>query len=637
MHRKDAGEDSSARCFIRSYSVRYSNVAYAGTQSSDPEEILRQVITLARRKILFRLRSKHAPWPRKPGPAIPQLAGAMKIIEKSSGDSPNLQAIKDEVVKMHDNFTKLEGMTKTQAEGHEGSIVLGALVRGAHRLGLQDRLDSLINSIPDFGEEKKSRILITIQKLGRYYSACLFLISAAKRPIFRRVKIRVARFKSPYTRGVEDKYYEPSLLQTLTRVLPKSSDIGASIRSVEYRNRLFNTAENTFRKMMSERHRIHAEIQLLFFYELNHVPIRPRVISSSKSACFLCDLFVKIHEGFCTPRTHGVLYHQWRLPGQETLASLPKQQQKKLINTMQQFNMTIEDAIRSKFDAGKKVRRQPNESVVNLAPLWSTLSLSRMTSAGPLKNTPNEVFVAEERAHPSKDLGSTDVERRQSTSTELLKVTTPRPIRPIAANPTCPPLGSPEKTTITKVKSSHNSSITQASASTYGLTSQRTYPLSETDAISLSETEALLDLPALSSCPKLSGSSVHQESPYEVITHGESIERELQANGHPLRLSTRHIHVTITTEEITQILLPMKEQYSSSPSDHPSRISVKVTYLPEHKRLDSVSSINIQDLLAHKAITVSEGAVYSSNDLYLSRKTDTINIKYAIKKPDLSG
>ena len=62
-----------------------------------------------------------------------------------------------------------------------------------------------------------------------------------------------------------------------------------------------------------------------------------------------------------------------------------------------------------------------------------------------------------------------------------------------------------------------------------------------------------------------------------------------------------------------------------------------LTYLPKQKKLDTVSSINIEDLRAHKATIVSEGAVYSSNDLYLSRKTDTINIKYAIKKFDLSG
>jgi hypothetical protein len=54
--------------------------------------------------------------------------------------------------------------------------------------------------------------------------------------------------------------------------------------------------------------KVHAEIQLLFFYEAHPSRRRPRFICSSKSACYLCNLFFSLHGGFYVPRTHGRLY-----------------------------------------------------------------------------------------------------------------------------------------------------------------------------------------------------------------------------------------------------------------------------------------------------------------------------------------
>lgn len=54
--------------------------------------------------------------------------------------------------------------------------------------------------------------------------------------------------------------------------------------------------------------KVHAEIQILYFYEQRpHHPL-PRAISSSKSACFLCNLFLEIHGKIFVPRTHGRTY-----------------------------------------------------------------------------------------------------------------------------------------------------------------------------------------------------------------------------------------------------------------------------------------------------------------------------------------
>lgn len=65
--------------------------------------------------------------------------------------------------------------------------------------------------------------------------------------------------------------------------------------------------------------RIHAEVQIVAHYELHPPAIQPRIIKSSKDTCYLCNLFIKEHGKFHTPRTHGRLYTSWRLPNIEKL------------------------------------------------------------------------------------------------------------------------------------------------------------------------------------------------------------------------------------------------------------------------------------------------------------------------------
>ncbi|KAF7944996.1 uncharacterized protein EAE97_005629 [Botrytis byssoidea] len=56
------------------------------------------------------------------------------------------------------------------------------------------------------------------------------------------------------------------------------------------------------------------EIQLISFYEQFPAGLPPRCIGSSKSACFLCDLFIKKHGLYRISRSHGRLYPKWTIP-----------------------------------------------------------------------------------------------------------------------------------------------------------------------------------------------------------------------------------------------------------------------------------------------------------------------------------
>lgn len=61
--------------------------------------------------------------------------------------------------------------------------------------------------------------------------------------------------------------------------------------------------------------KVHAEIQLLAYYENKHVKgIRPRILASNKKACALCTTVIAIHGGYQVPKSHGRLYKGWRLP-----------------------------------------------------------------------------------------------------------------------------------------------------------------------------------------------------------------------------------------------------------------------------------------------------------------------------------
>ncbi|KAB5551298.1 hypothetical protein GE09DRAFT_1125681 [Coniochaeta sp. 2T2.1] len=60
--------------------------------------------------------------------------------------------------------------------------------------------------------------------------------------------------------------------------------------------------------------KIHAEIQILTYYHLNPAKLPPRAIGSSKNACYLCNMLVRLHGQYTLPGTHGRLYTKWMLP-----------------------------------------------------------------------------------------------------------------------------------------------------------------------------------------------------------------------------------------------------------------------------------------------------------------------------------
>ncbi|KAH6652988.1 hypothetical protein BKA67DRAFT_536691 [Truncatella angustata] len=106
--------------------------------------------------------------------------------------------------------------------------------------------------------------------------------------------------------------------------------------------------------------KVHAEVQLMFHYEMTQPSLRPRTIVSTKSACFLCNTLFRLHGKYHIPSTHGKLYPGWLLPSNAGQLSTTLTEQ--LNTVVQGYNRRIAEKLlsntqRARFYSG-------NESIV---------------------------------------------------------------------------------------------------------------------------------------------------------------------------------------------------------------------------------------------------------------------------------
>lgn len=157
------------------------------------------------------------------------------------------------------------------------------------------------------------RWVYTVFKLGRYGIASKALVQLASEfpSLFNPMTVEavVPPSKTRFVVG-ED---EMPLTSVLRRV------VGG--RENEYRARLarvWNTddAESFFRRACSINLTVHAEMQLVGFYDCNR-EYEPsfRFMGVSKKSCYLCHMFLANHpESFCVSSCHQNLYVSWMLP-----------------------------------------------------------------------------------------------------------------------------------------------------------------------------------------------------------------------------------------------------------------------------------------------------------------------------------
>ncbi len=643
------------------------------------------MIALNRGRIFSRLRSRHAKRSirnhDKP-PIVVQLAEAVSAALALSTPQliprVNRNGIHAEVEELQRLYKQLEAMTEEQAGSQKSHKILIGLLRCAHSLASQNDLRELFSIIPNsgrFGPDTRSSLPIAIGKLGRYYSTCSFLIVAARRlSIFRSIRVECVRITLPALLPLSITHAEPSLSGTLDRILEPQIER----RTQRWVNSLVS-AEAKFRRQLvgsTQKYKIHAEIQLLFYYETRPELRRPRVICSSKSACFLCDLFIKVHGKFYAARTHGVLYDKWMLPSQEMIR-LPGKESKEMTGVVERFNATLEERIRWTLPMHKIPRFHPNESVLIEPGLWtpSATSLAPCTTPRVIAATLSPAVYLNDQSDtmanfkalvsdiapststkehavrrggsspdrtssgPTLDSGASSGLPTSALSIEVPAINREGPLElssredgiidseigraslaSLFDRTTCASLKSPGSTP----KDEHTSKNHMIEIAQVDFSSHKNPISSKSDH----------DLPSLS----IPRSTVIVPN-YQPLIRGTWTVKELLRDGPPVKLSTRLIHIVLTYDwaEVTYRMATVERQQKGQESLSSNGCClVKVKWLgpDEEPKRSSEHRTNIVDLdHMDEGVdeTLSHGAAVSSTELYIYRQIDIVAIKFMTK------
>ena len=270
-------------------------------------------------RILVRLRSRHAKLrcnfkkeKMLKAKIIPQLYEVIndQTLAQTSGVALWLfTALKADVEKIQGLFARLEKLTTPKAQSSSGLDLLVQMVITCQQVHDRRILHQVLTKSSRLDPSSRASIPLKITKLSRYSSVSRFLLQAARKySVFRRVRISAICFRAPNLPATELDSKTADLVHGLLE-RPKlwksaSKFHGSSSFAIEDHLRQEATLSVP----------VHAEIQLLFHYERNTCNRPPRIICSSKQACFLCDLFFKTHGRFTVPSTHGRLYEKWALP-----------------------------------------------------------------------------------------------------------------------------------------------------------------------------------------------------------------------------------------------------------------------------------------------------------------------------------
>jgi hypothetical protein len=258
------------------------------------------------------------------------------------------------------------------------------IVMQAHYINQSPGFTTALTTSSELGPQQRASLEDTVRKLGQYYKASSELVLAARRRkcrIFQ--KIRVESFQTSVLDNIKQPSNSGSALPLIKHLLnlPATSKLLGRFHDSE------SFAEAAIlRRLNNSRSgiKVHAEIKLLFFYETHPEITRPRVICASKSACYLCDLFIRLHGEFQTLGTFGKFNERWVLP--DWLDTVPSNRFQPLGNAIEQFSMILDSEIGLALKSSKRLP-DPLESTVGLSAQWSnsTVESGLCTGTSPVQ------------------------------------------------------------------------------------------------------------------------------------------------------------------------------------------------------------------------------------------------------------
>ena len=545
------------------------------SKGEDKNNLLREVVKFDLRRILSRLQSKHGKTPkrgRKESP-IPQLNVAINeasLRPVSKIERSALIDLKARAKELQVLSKQLESLPLLDVERHSVQAILMEIVTKAHDLALDPTLSTVIRSSSILETRLKTSLPEVLGKIGRYYAAASELICAArdrKCRVFLKVRIEPCQIDVP--REFLALNGPVSIQKAVDDIFPTSD--------LPLKGRLTSASSQSdakFCESMAETSRVgrvHAEIKLLFFYELHQRSIRPRVICSSKSACYLCNLFIYIHGEFFTPRTHGRLYEKWILP--DWLQDIPSDRRQNLSSAVSRMNTILEEKIKAESMKTRKPYLQPNESVLVAPAHWPSTSelpeISTVSSSSTATLRPAITTIQENPFEYSSD-----------------PITQPAPGNE-ATTESCP------GTTVAVLEKHSPDRISVIEeGDTSSRTSSSTIPVAAAAHISRS----------------------NSQTPYQALTQGELLWKQLKDTENPLAISTKSVYTIISPPTRTPAANHWVQLKWLHPDEHPN-VSSTVIYL---KDLPSGVDVPLTEV----------------GTLYLCHAKDTISITYSPDGPE---
>jgi OTT_1508-like deaminase len=268
-------------------------------------------------------------------------------------------------------------MNSVEARSSNSEHLLVDLIKSIHSLVIEHQHEvSLVPYAPGLWSGNATESLMDrLGKLSHYVKACEHLLRAARRySIFSNIAIEFVNLQQKGRRISEtglsncDKLVENSCSeQMLSQVSIRQNISLAKVREL-------------VKSRLSERSRVHAEIQLVLYYEENSILFRPRVICSSKSGCYLCHLFFKIHGRYFIPSTHGKLYDTWRWPVSTLSEQTKPDSQLDIQHILPQLSDSIDRKISQCLQRTRTINRvEVAESRVDLSAAMKPPTLSQIS------------------------------------------------------------------------------------------------------------------------------------------------------------------------------------------------------------------------------------------------------------------
>lgn len=268
------------------------------------------------------------------------------------------------------HFVEMAKLTTRSAdawENHQTTAKLEELVDSVYNLKQTIDMKALSDAMTAQSMDPGGRrsLINTINKVARYREIARSLYRMSrKNTLLRHMELTAVNLPMEAYSRPSEALARSNLRDTFVRANPlhRKADL-------KHMRRLINTrdydVDAQFASQVTKtltQSKIHAEIQLLYHTELNPSRLPPRIVASSKDACFLCNAFLAIHGKLHTARIHGRLYPGWRLP------CIPA-----FTNLEQSFNAVLSRQINASLatllSRGQKtVYPDPNESTLLTLP-----------------------------------------------------------------------------------------------------------------------------------------------------------------------------------------------------------------------------------------------------------------------------